>query len=260
MRAKLKGPGSCIFCGGSRLTKEHIFSNWLKSLLPSTDVHTQTLADPFAKENPVTQKTRPGTLTQWKIRKVCAICNSGWMSQIVNRSKPFVESLILDQPIELDRQAQTSLAAWIAIATIMAEFTDSRTAAIPPGDRKILKATEQPPATWTIFAGRYRGEKFGSGSHYRHAASGFQYAGSSQPDKFQFTTYALETFLVHAFSSTNSRLAAAMREAFSPDKMIRIWPTADKVISWPASPVIEDDHIDDLSLRGFLSLVKGMPR
>ena len=35
----VESQGRCIFCGGTGLSKEHIWSDWLKSLIPRNDAH-----------------------------------------------------------------------------------------------------------------------------------------------------------------------------------------------------------------------------
>ena len=76
MSKKSKAQGKCIFCGGEGLTKEHVWPNWIKSVLPrdSTEHHTQyTLGITALPMNPVLiqpniQFSLIDTLQQFRLR------------------------------------------------------------------------------------------------------------------------------------------------------------------------------------------------
>src|SRR5439155_24763123 len=133
-----------------------------------------------------------------KIRNVCEVGNVGWMKGIVDRSKPFAERMIQGLPVCLNRQNQTDVAAWITLASIMAEFTDPRTQAIPPADRKLIMANRSPPPSWTVAIGRYCGEGWDPIA-YRHWGSHFGTitppSNNTEPQSFHVTTYTLGCLL-----------------------------------------------------------------
>jgi hypothetical protein len=130
-----QSPRRCIFCGGTGLSKEHIWSDWLGKIIPRSDDHSQSIirdvpgpdririVEPFLYSH-------QGSMNSRKLRNVCKKCNNGWMSAIVNRAKPSAEMI-------------RDLAAWISLSSVMAEFTDLRTAVIPATDRKHLWIHEE---------------------------------------------------------------------------------------------------------------------
>ena len=126
-------PGKCVFCRETGLSKEHVFSKWLKSIIPKVPQHTQTtnftLTDPICKTATIYRDmvTHQGAPNQRSIRKVCVQCNSGWMSVIVNQSKAIATRMINGEPVTLQNASQVHLAGWIALAVIMAEFLDVKT-------------------------------------------------------------------------------------------------------------------------------------
>src|SRR5437016_6546602 len=100
-----KVPGRCVFCDGTGLTKEHIWSDWLKDVIPPTEDHVNTdiviHPDHNARVALVTpsQRKRQGGLNTRKMRNVCGGCNGGWMKTIVDRAKPFAEWMIQNLPV-----------------------------------------------------------------------------------------------------------------------------------------------------------------
>jgi hypothetical protein len=260
MGRKGNKPKQCLFCGGGKLSREHIWPNWLRKILQPGSLHLQVAVHhPFYLSNNTVYlhpKTRQGSFTQRKIREVCRTCNNGWMSKIVERTKPFVEAMVLDQSSQLDIEAQTQLAAWIAITSIMAELTDRKTAGIGSGDREFVMKTLSPPDNWTICLGRYAGKDYAP-ARYRHYGLLFLPAPEPKPVvgdpqwKLQFTTYTLCALVIHAFSSTDIDVALRLRDRFTPPGMIRIWPAPDDIISWPASRVLGDGELTAIAESGY---------
>ena len=69
------------------------------------------------------------------------------MSGVVDRAKPAAKRLILGETTHLSRHAQTELAAWIGITTIIQEFANRcGNPRFPHQDRAVLMDTAAPPA------------------------------------------------------------------------------------------------------------------
>ena len=143
-KRKPKPPGTCIFCGRTGLSKEHIWSDWLKELIPRNTTHGEWSEGfeydfeekKFTGMRPLMEMTRQGCMTHCKIRNVCeAHCNNGWMGRAVEAAKPIASNLITGQMCKVDEGGVRSLATWLAITTVMQEFTVTRTVMIPPEDR-----------------------------------------------------------------------------------------------------------------------------
>jgi hypothetical protein len=195
------------------------------------------------------------------------------MSGVVNRSKPFVERLIADQPLQLDENAQRALAAWIAISTIMAEFTDPKTQAISAEDRAALMKTGLPPMSWRILIGRYSGKDW-SPIRYRHVGGISHYVDNidavnpdsvprphtipaGTPNNIQVTTNVIRSLLIHVFSSPDPKMVDFFRDYRVPAGMVPLWPIWRPVINWPCSPIF-DDARTSLMFESWLSpIVRG---
>src|SRR5262249_25380118 len=80
--------GKCVFCGGTGLTKGHVWPDWISKTLPVTASHHELVVgkwETFTSTLPGPQysiKQRQGSARQRKPRNTCKACNGGWMSLI----------------------------------------------------------------------------------------------------------------------------------------------------------------------------------
>src|ERR1700722_4831626 len=106
----------CIFCNGVPVTGEHLFPEWIKSLVPRTSQrHIRAkvvsksvgfnLNEPHIKE----AKRHEGDLASSRIRCACGTCNSGWMSNIETAAIPVMTPLILGENVLVTPAAQEVL-------------------------------------------------------------------------------------------------------------------------------------------------------
>ena len=194
---------------------------------------------------PELPKPRLGPLIQRKIRKVCEICNRGWMKAIVDAAIPHAETVILGENTTLATHAQCKLSSWIALACTMAEFTDEKTIAIPPFDREFMMQNAEPPSDWHIYIGRYEGQDWTS-TRYRHhgAKIGVLPPGElnivgAEFHHYQVSTYVLGSLAVHAVSSTLPYIVDVFETGFIPANMLQIWP-AKGDSAWPPGATLTD--------------------
>lgn len=258
---KVKGAGKCIFCGGPRMSKEHIWSDWLtkRGAIPSQSSHNQLST--LLKFDPNTSKaqldigeliSKEGPLIQRKIRRVCVPCNSGWMRDIVNAAIPYAEKAVTGQFLLLDERSQLSLSAWISICCVMAEFTDEKTRVIPHEHLKHIKNEGLPPFSWRIFIGQYDGIEWSPARYRHHSVKGQEVdlqtlsIPNNEITSWQISTYTLGKLAVQIASFSSYLDLDHFDCDFKPDNMCQIWPiTADQVLT--ALPEITDVDLAILS-------------
>jgi hypothetical protein len=158
-----KPQGKCIFCGGHDLTKEHIWAKWLNPYLPKYIVnHTISFETIFPDRLVHETQLRSGSVQSGRLRRVCRSCNTGWMSNLQEETKPILLPLILGQNSNLHRKAQSILSSWIAMFAMVAEFLDKTETrvAISPEDRLFLKTNLTAPPNMKIWIGYYERDKW----------------------------------------------------------------------------------------------------
>jgi hypothetical protein len=165
MREKVKAQGKCIFCGGSGLSKQHIWPNWFRNIINrDSKSHTQqTVSYKYRKSGVYAtpgSRQKQGDLWSRKIRNVCATCNNGWMSVIENGVKPLLTNLIAGRISVITEKEQSDFAAWVTLLAIMAEYTDIKSAGISSEDRQFLYNFKKCPPKWHIWIGSYDGVRW----------------------------------------------------------------------------------------------------
>jgi hypothetical protein len=260
----VKSQGRCVFCNGTGLSKEHIWSDWVSRLIPRNDAHGQYWATMHRDSGsgdvewtePPRSAARQGSVLQRKVRKVCTRCNNGWMSRVVDRAKPHAEHLILGATTQLNRQAQIDLAAWIGITTIIQEFANRLGfPRIPPEDRRVLIDTGAPPLSWSIWVARYVGEWWAPMGHYHIPMSYSRPQTDDEPNpgggELQLTTFTIGECLVHVFTSTQAEMIESYRSyighASNPGKLQQLWPIVADTVNWPPSSPFRDHEVDRLA-------------
>lgn len=238
----------CIFCGGPGLTKQHVWSDMLKSMIPREPSWNQSRnryiygAKGISKAQ--TKKVHRGDLLTKKFRKVCESCNSGWISEIEDRLKPVLSKLIEGSKIAITPEQQADLAIWITISTIMAEYTDPDSQVIPEQDCIYIYEHRRPPDEWLIRFGHYLGSEYFPRA-YRHTygkISDFPFTENSVKGdaNYQISLHYLGQVIFQVGSSYIS--GKGIKERFKPGQFgeIELWPGNGQSIEWPPKSAIGD--------------------
>jgi hypothetical protein len=140
-------PRTCIFCGATPLTAEHIWPGWARRMLPPDLVVPHTVSAEMATAEP-TSRTFPQRVFDQTAKVVCASCNNGWMEQLETRNRPFLEAALNGRGRALHRSGQRSLAAWAfktALVINYGLFRAHRTGLPLAYTRHLLDTGEPPP-------------------------------------------------------------------------------------------------------------------
>lgn len=120
---------ACVFCGSraGRLTKEHVFPDWISDLFGREPNGTAELIESDGSVRPF-----PATVFQQQVRVVCKPCNEGWMGSLEGAVKDFLGPMLHDgQPTTLSRAQQQTLATWAVKTAIMMDQLHPNEAIIP---------------------------------------------------------------------------------------------------------------------------------
>lgn len=107
----------CVFCGGAPVTNEHVFPQWLNRYLPAGQVQQieQTRYGPGEYN-----VTRLHVGLDFRIRKVCARCNNGWLSRLETESIDILNPLISSLEMQmLSLATQRQIALWATKTAMM---------------------------------------------------------------------------------------------------------------------------------------------
>ena len=254
-----KAPGVCAFCGSGKLSKQHLWPDWLAQVLPrESGFHTQQQLTPYAVGNPFApdivivepevqrHEGHPGSR---KVRAVCRKCNSGWMSQVENAAKPHLARLIAGAAQSMDACHQEAVAAWVMLAATMQEFTDVRSAAIPVEQRRSLMTTRRPPSGWSVWIGHHDSPGWTT-YRYHHEATlclvrPIEFPPTPRPNT-QSSSFGLGHLFVHATSSTVPGLDIDLAGE-GAIRMHRIWPVTNALLDWPPGELMSDVELNSVA-------------
>lgn len=233
----------CIYCGGSPLTKEHLYAAWLRPYVPVRTLHSHGIeAHNLWRHKPEkTVSWRAGDSHSRTIRVVCKTCNEGWMSNIQQSAKPYLIPILTNSAARLTRVAQKTLAGWAAMMVMTGEFIDREMIAIPQSERDHLRTTKLPPKGWRIWlASHTEGEGLYLWTHHVMSLTDGPAISAepdgSRPPNTQTTTICVgQNLFVYAMSGG---VAEPIIRRWNFPKtikplMLQIWPAAAVSLSWP---------------------------
>lgn len=136
----------CVFCGATPLTKEHLWPDWMRRQLATSERFDYRLEqeEDGVETRDLSFSSPPFTQT---VRVVCATCNNGWMSAIEADAKPILEQLTEARGRHLHRAEQRKLAAWAFLKAIVFDHLHPSELSIPIGHREQLYSQREPPTS-----------------------------------------------------------------------------------------------------------------
>jgi hypothetical protein len=274
-RALFMNRKHCVFCleAPSNMTGEHVWGDWVTSHLPRTSNkhnHANVYVPRPGEPEPAKVRIRAGDPLSSQVKVVCDRCNSGWLNRIQQKARPLLLSLFEGATHQIDADAQSKIAAWIAMATMTGEYLsqDEKRITVPPSDRDWLRAHSTAPAHWGIWIGRYP---------WRRAVPQWVHVSipvinsDTLPDQLteadrrpntQTTAFSLGELFAFVMSSEILGIPRGWDWRTAPSanfKLHPLWPIQQPLLPWPpaamtdveaqAYPVAFAHYMDDLALR-----------
>ncbi len=220
----------CIFCGGTKLTQEHIWPKWAALRMAHVGVVQHRS---FAHEEGLTpvENEYPQKAYQQTARVACESCNNDWMSQLENAAKPYFETMLSGKGRAIHQHAQRTLAAWALKTTMVfvASKAKSKTA-IPVADHTYLREHGEPSGDVHVLMVSYDGSNPGVCDSYGLEAT-LATDGSLRTIWGANTTFGTVGF--HLFGSNVPRLF--LPAEIKVPWVHQIWPVANDFI-WTPRP------------------------
>lgn len=231
----------CIFCGNAPVTLEHVWPQWLLRRYRVTGlVRTGPRPVAFSKRS-----------MEIAARCVCKPCNNGWMSELENRARPWLEPMVDGAPTVLDSAAQFAVAAWATKTAMVFEHTLSLPATDIYWRQEERVAFQQPPhippgdpgdAT-NIRIATFRGSRL-----FLVRAGTTHLAALGAPDipvaratraTMQVGRLALQVES-HRWREATGRTGWLTGTGFGTF----LWPERQPLIQWPIVPALDDANLE----------------
>lgn len=249
-----KGRRVCIFCegkNGTKISKEHVFGEWLADLFPRDERSKHTAAHITWPQGVISNKpidsrrVQQGHSGTKKLRVVCKDCNSAWMSQLETWAKQALPPLITGQRANISPDGQKKLSTWAVKTAMVATHFQPRETSIPQHDRTALMENLTPPPGWFVWICAYKGGTWSPLTIFQDRAALSLTPipnADSAPYYIQATTFGMGHLLVCALSSSSPTIERDFT-LFEPENSFQIWPQVrSRSILWPPVEFIRDDE------------------
>jgi hypothetical protein len=246
---------ACGFCGGSgKITKEHIFAEWISSLL-GAGRPDMTVRHSMARAG-VPGKLWHANLISQTVRMPCHTCNSGWMSVLETHVAPFISPMMLDQgEVIVGLSAQVIIARWaVKIAMVHECIQPLRSRYFTQAERTDFMNGVMPVGA-TVWVGRYADHNRGV-----HCSSAGLFTKPDRVIDGHVLTFAVGQCMIQVFVK---RAAPDHPVAVKPgpwrELLLEIWPpllecsVTGAAVMWPPPLSARKLGIDTL-LRRFADL------
>jgi len=232
-------PRACVFCGSPGVTREHVWPKWLGEAVVS---HFGSPGKWAVTNRVVTRGASERTAHKLDatVKRVCAGCNSGWMSQLESLARPLILPMLFRQhaTVELAPDAQRTIATWAVKTAMMSEL-------LHPADALTQQAysrfyVNRDPTGCTVWAAAYGDPELALLSDVRPiqvtASHSFTRDGIrvAEPVKRNAALSTLRLFsLVLQVLICDQQLPAG--EWSDGDLLLTIWPPGGGTVRWPAN-------------------------
>lgn len=150
----------CIFCNHRKPgSDEDIIPQWLDNELGPTGQITTDFVTVMPGQPAQSRQRVSGNLATLKLTRVCRDCNTQWMSNLENKTKPLLIPLIRGNSRSLDESEQRQIAAWCQLKALTLDAYYQKTYGgfqfLPARVAHEFGQLSQPLATSTVNLGRY---------------------------------------------------------------------------------------------------------
>ena len=262
--SKLKLPAKCIFCERPGVTKQHLWPDRLKKIVPTMQTHNttivrndKTLPDrSIVSGKPTPRPYRQGSNLTRQVRRVCRRCNGGWIRELEEAAIAIATPLIIGDRTTLTQSDQAIIARWIAVMVAVSEYVDADSVAIPTQTRKALMAASVLSDDWTICLAPLDGPRWRT-SLRRHSmmlhtrlvpfgSEGGPLNIRHPVKNTQVTTIGIGRLIAQGATSSNRDVIAFYRSRISALKAAQVHPYIGN-IQWPPGPPLDDTDADTLA-------------
>lgn len=251
----------CVYCGGTPVSKEHIWSKWIRDILPPEPWHASNLfvrgsVDPNGNGDHLLKQTKrwEGAMQSRAPKIVCRTCNNGWMSQVDERAKAPLTKMIRTGEFILSEDDQSAVAAWVAKSAITGHFVYSSRQVVCDDDLQHLMKTRQAPPNWQISASHYIGYRWDRSQVFVFYSLGEwvengEYVAAPKTDterNSMILVFAIGDVAFEVRMSSLRNWSFLKNTRLQVGNMIQVWPSLTQAISWPTW-CVGDDFLDYLA-------------
>jgi hypothetical protein len=251
----------CEFCGLTdvKITKEHAWPNWIRSLFPAVPTTVVGTRKHPRTQQPIQFQPSHNDMGV-KANDFCRdACNGGWMHDLEECVRPFMEPMIQSGArTELTRAQCDLLAVWAVKTAMVFEFTSEHQPFFTFEERNALRLTQCLPLERLAIGvrlARYTGRTFMSTFYASRVTFHTQVDDRVVPLSGNHAAISAGQLV---FQVTVARLTDGLNGFFIPFQrkwlpfVTYVMAQQDQPVVWPRDVSLDDSTIDD-----FLQYVPG---
>jgi hypothetical protein len=249
-------PRTCIFCGESPVTAEHVWPQWARRhlVLNEPQRHERTVQAAGEPQSRHVFSLPPFEVT---VRAVCAACNSGWMSRLEQRAKPLLTELLAGRELQLSRTEQQLLATWGLKTVFMLDASFRRPTGVTRAQRRYLARTGAPPqrdiSVWLApYVGTQPGQFHETGMALSRPGEGV--TGDAVPNVW-IATLTFGPIVFHVAGSADPQALLVHGIEYGDLRLLRIWPYR-RPFPWRPLPAFSDADLPGLVDALYVELLR----
>lgn len=235
---------SCIFCGATgahvKITREHTFSAWINEVLPR-----EIVGPDISCERSILHGPQAGMVDTWptkevaghKLRAVCEICNTGWMSDLETAVRPLIEPMIKGFNASLTTDQQITVATWSAMKAAVFEYVWTDEPILRAADREVMMTQNRPPASVQVRLAAVES------NGYPLRALGRGYETRATGDKAICLTLAVGVLVAQVFGGPGAGSHGFQKAGTIGTNFVGIYPPHLKTVAWPPPETLDDKSV-----------------
>ncbi len=172
-----------------------------------------------------------------KVKTVCRVCNSGWMSTLESKNIPIIGEIVENRPIELNADQQKLVAAWSMKTAIMGDSMKGRHAPnrfyTRDECRNLREFRTIPPLT-LMWIGRTDGmHLWNMGTDFTLNDLEGKHLATIIASTIVAGHFVTQVVAVHMNPEDKPLSGLPCKLGDWADKLVQIWPLQPPVVHWP---------------------------
>lgn len=232
----MSGQGrKCVFCEERAESKEHVIPAWVHQCFEGETLHHYTIRDNKTERN--WSSKRP----DFQARIVCIQCNTGWMHDLEETTRPILQPMIFGHGTQLRPSHQRILSLWIAkTALVMAAGRDVECAEqFGPAYESMYKHHDAPIAMWRIRLGTFGPSRMWVSSDVIPSALRIEMDGEAVGAPYLEATIHIGHFVAFA-QCFHPSLLGHEKILQKRSGLYPFWPSIGPRVMWPMGPYLTE--------------------
>ena len=180
------------------------------------------------------------------MRRVCADCNNGWLSDLEEKAKPIFEPLISGGARVLTPAEADTAALWCVKTAFMFQFTHPTRREVPNAHYRWLYENGRPPGNTFAWLAKYSGAHWSG--WYQHDIVGLRDPGGPETGDRAYCVTVTAGSLVFQVIGSDALDPLEMKKVSEKEPyIVQVWPSERRRVQLPPPLPLNDKALLEFS-------------